>query len=68
MIKDIKLLIQADNGNIVEVELEQQRVRAVIKLLGLELDNGGGVAMARRQWKRENKNLQLKKNRRGSKK
>jgi len=68
MIKDIKLLIQADNGNIVEVELEQQRVRAVIKLLGLKLDNSGGVTMTRRKWKRENKNLQLKKNRKGSKK
>ena len=62
MIKDIKLLICTDDGNEIAVELEPQRVKAVISLLGLEVENGE-VTMTHRKWnrKRENKNLILDK-------
>lgn len=56
MIKDIRLLIYTNDGKEIGVELEPQRVRAVVKLLGLEYD-GSDVVMTRRKWKRENKVL-----------
>ena len=56
MIEDIKLLIRLTDGKNVEVGLEPQRVKAVVKLLGLEVD-GEIVTMVRRKWRRENKNL-----------
>jgi hypothetical protein len=58
MIKDIKLLIRTDDGNEIAVELESQRVKAVISLLGLDVENGA-VTMTPRKWKRKNKNLIL---------
>ena len=56
MIKNIKLLIRLADGKDIEIELEPQRVKAVISVLGLEVKNGA-VTMTRRKWKRENKNL-----------
>jgi len=56
MIKNIKLLIETDSDETIEVELERWRVDAVIKLLGLEIESGETI-MNRRKWKRENKVL-----------
>jgi hypothetical protein len=56
MIKDIRLFIRTDDGREIDVELEPQSVKAVVKLLGLEIE-GEAVTMTRRKRNRESKAL-----------
>jgi hypothetical protein len=53
---EIKLLIRTDDGNEIAVDLEPYRVNAVVKFLGLDVEDGV-VVMNRRKWKRKSKNL-----------